>query len=467
MVKEEVQEKEEYILGPYRHKKMNKGHILTTDHGSWMFLKDDEYNSIKKKEISERLLGLLKAKGFVLTKNNINNVIKDYRKKCGFLFQGTSLHIVIPTLRCNQKCVYCHANSKPLDAKNFDMNKKIAKKTVNLIFQSPSHSITIEFQGGEPLLRFDLVRFIIQYAKEKNKEYKKDLRFRLVTNLTLMTEEILKSLIKEEVGVCTSLDGPKSIHDKNRGDYEIVEKWIKEIKKYCALNAMMLVTKHSLPYYKEIIDEYVRLGFDHIWAKPANVLGVAIKNKDETICTADEFLNFWKKSLEYLYEINKKKILKENFSIILLKKILLKEDLKYVDLQNPCGAAINQLAYNYDGNVYTCDEGRQYDLFRLGNVENTYTELLTSKDVSGVLTASITDLLVCDNCVYKPYCGVCPVCSYAETKNIITKFPNRRCEIMKGMFNHIFEKLTTDEEYKKMFFNWLGKTDFANEEDII
>lgn len=467
MVKEEVQEKEEYILSPYRYKKMNNGYILTTDYGSWVFLKEEEYKNFKKDKISEKLLSLLKTKGFILTKNNINNVIKDYRKKCAYLFQGTSLHIVIPTLRCNQRCIYCHANSKSLDAKNFDMDEGVAKKTVDLIFQSPSHSITIEFQGGEPLLRFDLVKLIIQYAKEKNKEYKKDLRFRLVTNLTLMTEETLKSLIKEGVGICTSLDGPKIVHNKNRSDYEIVEKWIKNIKKYYALNAMMLVTKHSLPYYKEIIDEYVRLGFDHVWVKPANALGVAVKNKAETICTAEEFLNFWKKSLEYLYEINKKKVLKENFSIILLRKILSKEDLKYVDLQNPCGAAINQLAYNYDGNVYTCDEGRQYDLFKLGNVENTYTELLTSKDTSGVVTASITDLLICDDCVYKPYCGVCPVCSYAETKNVITKFPNRRCEIMKGMYGHIFEKLTMDEEYKKMFLNWLEKTDFKNEEYII
>lgn len=457
MVEKKIQEKEDYILGSYRHKKLGKGYLLTTDYGSWAFLREDEYNSLKKNEICGELLSLLKTKGFVLTKSNINEVIKKYRKKCGFLFQGTSLHIVIPTLRCNQKCIYCHANSKPLDAKNFDMDEKTAKKAADIIFQSPSRSITIEFQGGEPLLRFDLIKFIVRCAKEKNEEFQKDLRFRLVTNLTLMTDEILEFLIKERVGICTSLDGPELIHNKNRGDYETTEEWVQKIKKKYALNAMMLVTRHSLPYHKEIIDEYERLGFDTIWIKPANALGAAIKNKHEAVCTTEEFLEFWKKSLEYLFEINKKIILKENFSMILLKKILGKEDIKYVDLQNPCGAAINQLAYNYDGNIYTCDEGRQYDLFRLGNVENTYTELLTSKEALGMVTASITDLLICDNCTYKPYCGVCPVCSYAEIKNIITKFPNRRCEITKGMFDYIFEKLITDEAYKKLFFQWLGK----------
>jgi His-Xaa-Ser system radical SAM maturase HxsB len=464
MTEEKTQGKGEYILGPYRHKKICGGHLVTTDYGSWTFLKEEEYNRLRKNELDEKLLGVLKTKGFVLAKDNVNNVVKEYRKKCSFLFQGTSLHIVIPTLRCNQKCVYCHANSKPLDSQNFDMNEVTAKKTVGVIFQSPSHAITIEFQGGEPLLRFDLVKLIVQYAKEKNKGYKKDLRFRLVTNLTLMTDEILEFLMKERIGVCTSLDGPKHIHDKNRGDYETVEKWIQKIKKKYALNAMMLITKHSLPYHKEIIDEYIRLGFDSVWIKPANALGAAIKNKNEAVCTKEEFLEFWKKSMEYVFEINKKKFLIENFSVILLKKILGEEDIKYVDLQSPCGAAISQLAYNYDGNIYTCDEGRQYDLFKLGNVENTYTELLTSKDALGMVTASITDFLTCDNCVYKPYCGVCPVCSYAETKNIVTRFPNRRCEIMKGMFDYVFEKLTTDEAYKNMFLKWLGINDPANTE---
>lgn len=455
-------DKKEYILNHYRQKKINKGYLLTTDHGSWIFLDKKKYNNLKKHNLDSELFSSLKNKGFLVTEDNASQIIKDYRKKCAFIFQGTSLHIVIPTLRCNQKCIYCHANSKPLDAKNCDMNEDTAKKTVDLIFQSPSHAITIEFQGGESLLRFDLIKFIINYAKKKNKKHKKDLRFRLVTNLTLMADDILKFLIEERIGICTSLDGHKLVHNKNRGEYAKVVKWIKKIKKVYTLNAMMLVTKNSLPYYKEIIDEYERLGFDRIWIKPANKLGFAVQNEREAMCTAKEFLDFWKKSLEYLLKKNKKIVFKENFSIIMLKKILEKKDINFVDLQNPCGAAINQLTYDYDGNVYTCDEGRQYGIFKLGTVDNTYTELLTSQDTFGIVMASITDSLICDNCVYKPYCGVCPVCSYAETKNVITKFPNRRCDMLKGMFNYIFEKLITDNEYKKMFLNWLKKDTIFN-----
>ncbi len=444
-----------YLLNHYREKKICDKHLITTDHGTWVLLDDAQYNSYKNNNLSKEIFPLLKEKGLIVTETNLDIIVSEYRKKYSFIFQGTSLHIVIPTLRCNQKCIYCHANSKPLDAEGYDMDEETAKKTVDLIFQTPSPSITIEFQGGEPLLRPDLVRYIISYAKEKNETYKKNLNFRLVTNLVNLTDDALEFLTKEKVGLCTSLDGCEFVHNKNRGMYSEVANWISKIKRSHNLNAMMLVTKHSLPYFKEIIDEYAKQGFDNIWIKPVNELGYAAKNKSEAICTSEEFLDFWKKSLEYLLEINKTTLLRENFSMIILKKILKNEDTHYTELQSPCGAAISQLAYNYDGSVYTCDEGRQYDIFKIGTVDNTYPELLTSPDTCGVVIASLTDSLVCDTCVYKPYCGVCPVCSYAETNNIIPRFPNRRCTIMKGMFDFIFEKLSENNEYKQMFLKWL------------
>lgn len=449
-------EDKEYFTNHIRTKHMAKGVLITTDHGSWVFLSEKEYELFKKGEIEEPLLSLLKEKGMLLTKENIKNIINDYRKKCAFLSQGTSLHIVVPTLRCNHKCVYCHSKAKPLDAKGYDMDKETAKKTVDFIFQSPSKALTIEFQGGEPLLRFDIVKFIIEYAKKLNKKHKKDLLFRLVTNLTLMTKEILNYLIKEDIGLCTSLDGNKKVHNKNRAEYGKTIHWIKEINKRHRLNAMMLTTKYSLPYYKEIIDEYIKQNFEAIWLKPVNRLGHAQEVWQEISYSPEEYLDFWKKSLDYIIKKNKKRLLRENYTSIILRKVLSKKGYNFTEMQSPCGAAISQLAYDHKGDVYTCDEGRLYDIFKLGTVNDTYKDLLTSPETLGIVAASTNDSLVCDNCVYKPYCGVCPVCSYAEHKNIITKLPDIRCKIFKGMFDHVFEKLLFDKEYKKVFLSWMA-----------
>jgi len=446
----------EYFMNHTRSKCIGEGMLITTDHGSWVFLSKEEYNILKAGRVEEPLLSLLKEKGILITEENIQNIIRDYKKKCAFLFQGTSLHIVIPTLRCNHKCVYCHSKAKPLDAEGYDMNEEVAKKTVDFIFQTPSKVVIIEFQGGEPLLRFDIVKYIIEYAKNLNQNHKKELTFRLVTNLTLMNEETMNYLLKEKVGICTSLDGNKEIHDKNRMDYDKTVVWIKKLKEKNQINAMMLTTKQSLPYYKEIIDEYVKQGLETVWIKPINRLGRAQKTWQEIGYSAEEYLEFWKKSLDYIVEINKTRLLRENHTTIILRKILTKEGCNFTDMQSPCGAAIGQLAYDHKGDVYTCDEGRLYDIFKLGTVNDQYKGLLTSPETFGIVMASTNDSLICDNCVYKPYCGICPVCSYAENKNVITKLPNMKCKILKGMFDYVFERLLFNKEYKKVFLSWLS-----------
>ncbi len=77
--------------------------------------------------------------------------------------------------------------------------------------------MSVTFYGGEPLLKFDLLQWVIEYSLEKNKEFKKEMTFSLTTNLTLVTEEIAEYLSKVQgLSVLCSLDGPKEIHNLNR-----------------------------------------------------------------------------------------------------------------------------------------------------------------------------------------------------------------------------------------------------------
>lgn len=452
---------EGYFLNHIRPKKIKDGFLITTDYGSWVYLTDEEYEQLKQNKVTDPLFSVLKEKGIILNETNMKNVVHDYRQKCAYLFQGTSLHIIIPTLRCNLNCIYCHSKSKPENAKGYDMSEGTAKKTVDFIFQTPSKAVTIEFQGGEPLLNFDIVKFIVNYARKLNIKHQKDLKFDLVTNLTLMNDEILDFITKNKVGLCTSLDGCREVHNKNRQQYDKTTSWIKKIKQRYSIKVMPLTTKHSLPHYKEIIDEYINLGLNTIWVKPLNKLGYAKENWEKIGITAEEFLDFWKKSLEYIIQLNKKTFLRENATLIILRKILKKEGYNFTDLQSPCGAAIAQLAYNHEGVIYPCDEGRAFDIFKLGTVDNTYKEILTSKNTLSMVESSINDNPACERCAYKPYCGLCPVCSYSEAGTIMTKVPNQRCKILSEMFDYIFEKLISDQDYRQVFLNWLeNKPDY-------
>ena len=124
------------------------------------------------------------------------------------------MHIVVVTLRCNQRCHYCHASSQSVDDTRWDMSVKTARQVVDKIMSTPSPTVKIEFQGGEALLNFQVIRTIVKEAKRRNKKAKKDLSFEVCTNLTLMDDAILAYLKKEDISVSTSLDGPREIHDR-------------------------------------------------------------------------------------------------------------------------------------------------------------------------------------------------------------------------------------------------------------
>jgi His-Xaa-Ser system radical SAM maturase HxsB len=465
--------KKAFKIVNYRFKKINDKYFISTDNGSCSLLDEKDFDLLKSEKPSGKLYDSLEDCGIIITQKNQNEIIEKTRKKYGFLFNGTSLHIVVATLRCNMKCVYCQASSVDPSRKEYDMDLKTAKKTVDFIFQTPAKSITIEFQGGEPLINFDVVKFITQYSKESNKKHKKDLKITLVTNLNAIDEQKLDFLIKENISICTSLDGPKFIHDSNRplvgnaGSYDSVIRWISKInEKYKKrkiknnVNALITITKKTLDYPKPVIDEYVKNKVFMIHLRPLTSLGCASSSWEKIGYTSDQFVDFWKKCLDYMLELNNKGVMiKERMAIIMLKKILslnLEED--YLDLRSPCGAAIGQLLYNYDGNIYTCDEGRMIgnEIFKLGNVDEKYKDLMTSKQACAIVSSSINDNFICDTCSYNPYCGICPVCNYAEQGSIIADIlKTSRCKIYMAMFDYLVEKYFFDDGARNIFDNWL------------
>lgn len=463
----------DFQINNYRYRETGGKFIVTSDSGNWLFLSKEELASLKKEDFSENdeLFQKLKNKGIILMESNVLREINDIRNRSASCFQGVSLHIVIPTLKCNHRCVYCHAGVSSSCSE--DMTEDTAKKIVDFIFQSPSKQITIEFQGGEPLLRFDLIKFIINYAKQKNLSGGKDLLFTVVSNLSLIDDEKLKFLADNDISICTSLDGPKEIHDFNRkflggkSSYDLVSSGINKVNEYYTfnninshrLNALITITKKSLNYSKEIIDEYQKQGFDNLHLRFLNNLGDARSTFNDIGYSPEEFIDFWKRSMDYILELNLSgKVVVERGALIILKKLLTKHDPNFLEMRSPCGACISQLAYSPDGKIFSCDEARMLgeDLFKIGDVSiDSYRGVLGCNKTCSIITSSMNDNFICDSCAYKPFCGVCPVCNYAEQGSLIAKIPQTsRCKIYMAQFDYLIEKLK-DEKIKAIFEEWV------------
>ncbi len=479
------------LLGPMRFKLLNNNkYLITNEVGEFLFLTPSEFQRLREGKItkSEPLYFKLKKKNFLAQELNLENYSKKIFKKKKSIFFGPSLHILVTTLRCNHKCVYCQASSASIKKVSLDMNLATAKQIVDFIFGVPNKFVAIEFQGGEPLINWSVVKFVAEYVKEKNKYEKKHLELRLVSNFSLMTERILNYCFENNISLCTSLDGPEKVHNENRrfiggNSYSLTIKWLKKaLRKYALLEkkkkekkywyqpgALVTVTKFSLGYPKEIVNEYLKLGLESIFLRPLTPIGMAAKNWNNIGYSPEEFLEFYKKALNYIIEINlkRKKKIYERMASILLAKILTEEDPNFLDIRSPCGAVIGQLAYDYNGDIYPCDEARMIGrlgdpIFKLGNVfKNDYSSIIDSPIAKSLCLASeITSLPKCSDCVYACYCGVCPVYNYAIEGNIFAKIPyTARCKIFTGIFDTLFEYLSSpsNKEIKKLFEDWAKK----------
>lgn len=446
--------------------------MLTNDLGKYIFVEKEEFKRIVSKQImpGEALYQRLLEASMIYDETDLEFTsiarypLREIKRQ---LCTATSLHIFVVTTACNMNCVYCQANNGHR-CSNLYMDKETARHAVNIALQSPTKYLSFEFQGGEPLLNFELIRYMIDYAEQRKGAH--EISYNIVTNLTLLTDEIAAYLVERKIGVSTSIDGHQLLHDRNRsyrtggGTYQKVIESVKKLNSMgLKVGAIQTTTRESLKYPKEIVRTYQELAFESIFIRPLTPLGKAEMNWDAIGYTPEEFLHFYFQCLGELLVINQEGFyLKENHASILLGRMK-GYFINYMELRSPCGAGIGQLAYYADGNIFTCDEGRMLyemgsDEFLLGNVSSSsYSDLVSGSVCKAVCAASILESIPsCCDCVYQPYCGTCPVVNFAQSGDILEKHPKGyRCQIYSGMLDFLFGKLLdNDTAVKRILDMW-------------
>ena len=430
-------------------------YLLTNDLGSFIFVNASDFRILTKNpsDLNPSVRKELIDKGFII-EGSVQHFLEAHtfrmRDSKNYIFGSTTLHIFVVTNQCNLNCVYCQANNGRRLYKA--MTKDIAQKAVDIALSVPQRALSFEFQGGEPLLNFPVIRFIIEYA-EKNKG-DKEIQYSVVTNLTVITDEMISFFKERRVSISTSLDGDALLHNMNRsnpdgtGSFDAVLSGIKMVKTAeLPLGAIQTTTRYSFGHEKALLDTYADLGFTSIFLRPLSPLGKAKLAWNEIGYTPQEFLHFYKKTLSYIIAMNQNGVsFQEMYASTLLTKILTGCALNYMELRSPCGAVCGQLAYYTDGNVYSCDEGRMLaemgsDSFKVGNVfTDSYEDIVKSSVCKVACKASVLESIPgCCDCVYQPYCGICPAVNLALYNDVLPKSPKHyRCTINKGILDYYF-----------------------------
>jgi len=463
-----------YFLLPFRFTSIANKEILVNEVGDFLVVDIGTAKRIVERQIakdSEIFKDLIS--NFFISETAIpsliDNIATRYRTKKSFLTNFTSLHIFVLTLRCNQNCNYCQASSRKIEDLAFDMTISTLEKSIDLMFLTPSPYITMEFQGGESSLTPNLIDFAIQRSEEINIKYKKTITYVLCTNLINISSKIIELCKKYDVLISTSLDGPPYIHDINRGkgnSYKKVVEGIKIMREELGrdkVSALMTTSELSLKYPKEIIYSYIENGFNSIFLRPLNPFGLASYNVDWERYN-DEFFEFYKRSLELIIDLNKNGILFiEEFTAILLRKILTPFSVGFVDLQSPSGIINNVIVYNYDGYVYASDESRMLAeigdyTFQLGHYSDHYNQIFYGEKTLNIAKSWSNEALAgCSDCAFQAYCGADPVRNYSIQKDMEGHRPTSMfCRKMKNIFEHIFSLIIErPDELLPIFKQWI------------
>lgn len=474
-----------YKLLPFRFHRIDKQtEILVNECGEFLLAPSGTTERIVRRELqpANDLYSDLKAKHFIYDNSSsplLDVLATKYRTKFDFVRGSTKLHIFVVTLRCDHTCHYCQVSRQQVSKGEFDMRPGVADAAVDMMLSSPSEHLTMELQGGEPLLAFEIIKPMVSRAKLGAEKLGKQLEIVITSNLVFLTDEILEYCKTEGIKLSTSLDGPAFIHNVNRprpggNSYQLAIEGLSRARRVLGADqvaALMTTTQLSLEHPKEIIDEYVRQSLHTIFLRPISPYGFAVRSTQKTGYEMDSFLHFYRIGLEYILELNRQGYsLTEIYTKILLQKMLTPEGTGYVDLQSPSGAGFNVLVYNYDGDVYATDEARMlaemHDrTFRLGNVlHHSRAQMFTSPEFLNLLNAACNESLPgCSDCAFQKYCGADPVFHHATQGDMFGhRATSAFCKRNMRVIEHLFSLLSRgDKNTQDILWGWATDRNLA------
>ncbi len=461
---------------PYQMRRMDGGWLAVSSSGDYLFLDDIQAQILNDgciQDFSLEQQARLKSGFFITSQDRIGShrlLLSRKAARHETVQSGPGLHIIVPTLQCAHSCQYCQV-SRALTDTGHTLSKEDLYKACDAIFQSSAKTLTVEFQGGDPLLRFDLVQAAILRIENLNHRHGRNIRFVVASTLHQLDEPMCHFLREHSVVLSTSVDGPAILHNRNRpipgrNAYERTLDGIglaRRIMGRDAVSALMTTTQASLAYPEAIVDEYVKLGFNDIFLRPLSSYGFARRNQAALGYELEQFQDFYCKAFARVLDWTRRGVeLREVYASIVLNKILSPFDGGYVDLQSPTGAGQSVLVYNYDGYVYPSDEARMLaetgDVsLRLGRI-GTPLEVLQASPVQQALAAAsrVADIPGCRTCAFQTFCAPNPVDAQAQFGQLDAPvLMTEHCLRHQWLFDFFFRKIqTADDDVMDLFHVW-------------
>ncbi|MBQ6265691.1 MAG: thioether cross-link-forming SCIFF peptide maturase [Clostridia bacterium] len=321
---------------------------------------------------------------------------------------------------CNLNCEYCFAAQGKYHGKSALMSFEVGKKALDFLVAASGTrtNLEVDFFGGEPLMNFDVVKRLVEYARSIEKEHGKNFRFTLTTNGVLIDDDVIDFCNRECHNVVLSLDGRKEIHDSKRptpsggGSYDLI---LPKFKK-------LVEARNGKGYYMRGTFTHANTDFTNDIFHMAD-LGFTELSMEPVVCKPGEPYALTENDLPVLleqYEILAKEMIKRrkagNGFTFYHYMIDLKAGPCIYKRISGCGSGTEYMAVTPSGDLYPCHQFVGDKNYLMGNV----FEGVTNENIRSQFAAcNVYSREECKNCWARLYCsGGCAANSYHATGSI-------------------------------------------------
>ena len=371
----------------------------------------------------------LEKAGKLYTPDNFASMAGTFKERSGDVVKALCLHVAHT---CNLNCSYCFASQGKYHGERALMSFEVGKRALDFLIENSGHrtNLEVDFFGGEPLMNWEVVKQLVEYARTQEEPHHKKFRFTLTTNGMLIDDDVIDFANREMGNVVLSLDGRKEIHDALRVDYagngsydRIVPKFQKLVKARGGKNYYMRGTfTHANPDFTKDLFHMADLGFTELSMEPV------VCAPGDSVALTPEDIEVVKQQYELL-AVDMLRREKEGKPITFYHYML---DLTggpciYKRISG-CGSGTEYMAVTPWGDLYPCHQFVGEEKYKLGNIWDGVTNTKLREEFRSCNAYARKE---CDGCWARLYCsGGCAANAYHATGSIKGVY-EAGCELFK------------------------------------
>ena len=359
----------------------------------------------------------LKNQGKLFTEDTFEPMSGELKQKTAGVVKALCLHVAHT---CNLNCEYCFASQGKYHGERAVMSFETGKRALDFLIENSGNrrNLEVDFFGGEPLMVWDTVKKLVEYARSVEKQHNKNFRFTLTTNGMLIDDDVIEFANREMHNVVLSLDGRKEIHDRYRVDYAGNGSWEKIVPKFQQLVQarggkdyyMRGTFTHANPDFLEDIKTMLDLGFTELSMEPV-------------VCAPGDPSELTEEDLPIVMEQYEK-----------LAQLMLSREKEgkpftfyhyMIDLTggpciykriSGCGSGTEYMAVTPWGDLYPCHQFVGDEKFKLGDIYNGVSNTEIQNEFASCNVYAHPE---CKDCWARLYCsGGCAANAYHATGKI-------------------------------------------------